>query len=70
MTRQVSSSDLHALEAIDGKVTTIREAINALAEIDGMTGVLALVNRLEEAVTDIAADIELKLHERGPQRRE
>ncbi len=70
MTRQADWNDLDALEAIDKKVAKIREALNAVAEIDGVTGALALLDRLEEAVTDIAADIELELHEHGAERRE
>ncbi|MBN1461969.1 MAG: hypothetical protein JXA57_20760 [Armatimonadetes bacterium] len=70
MTRQANWNDLEALEAIDKKVAEIREALRAVAALDGVAGALALVDRLEEAVTDIAADVELALHERGAERRE
>ncbi|MFH1866349.1 MAG: hypothetical protein ABIK85_10745 [Candidatus Eisenbacteria bacterium] len=68
MTRQANWNDIGTLEAIEKKVSGIREALNALAELDGVNDVLALVDQLDEVVADIAADVEMELHERGIQK--
>jgi len=65
MARQEERNDLDALEAIDKRVSGIREALNAVAELDGVKDAVALVDQLEEVVADIAADVEMELHERG-----
>jgi len=70
MIRQASWNDIDALEAIDKKVAKIREALNAVADLDGVSDALALADQLGEVVADIAANIELELHERRAERKE
>ena len=64
MTRQPNRNDLGTLEAIEKKVAVIRNALKAVSELDGMNDALAIVGQLDEAITDIAADVEMELHER------
>ena len=68
MARQAGWNDLDALEAIEKRVSGIRGALSAVAELDGVKDALALVDQLEEVVADIAADVEMELHERGTQK--
>lgn len=70
MIRQASWNDIDALEAIDKEVAKIREALNAVADLDRVSDALALADQLGEVVADIPANIELELHERGAERRE
>jgi len=68
MTRQANWNDLDTIEAVEKKVAGIRDALKAIADLDGVTDALALVDQLDDAIADIAADVEIELHERGAQR--
>ncbi len=65
MTRQANHSDLGTVEAIEKKINGIRNALKAIAELDGVNDALKLVDQLDDAIADIAADVEMELHERG-----
>lgn len=64
MTRQANGIELKTIEAIERHLAGIRNQMKAMAECDGVKDAIALVDQLEEAVADIAADIEMELHER------
>ncbi len=64
MTRHADWNDLGTIEVVEKKVAAVREALQAIAEIDGVKDALALVDQLDDAVADIAADVEMELHER------
>ena len=68
MTHQSKRNDLKALDALEKKVAAIRNALKAVAKLDGVTNALAIVDQLDEAITDIAADIEMELHECNAQK--
>ena len=68
MTRQANWNDLGTLEDIEKKVAAIRDVLRAITELDGVKGALELVDQLDDAVQDIAADVEMELHERGAQK--
>ena len=68
MTHQSKRNDLKTLEAIEKKVAAIRSSLRAVAELDGVNDALAIVDQLDEAITDIAADIEMELHECNAQK--
>ncbi len=65
-TRQGNWSDLGTLEAIEKMIARIRRALKAIADLDGVTDALTLVDQLDDAVADIAADVEMELHEWKP----
>ena len=69
MTRQANWNDLGTIEAIEKKVAGIRDALKAIADLDGVNDALALVDQINGAVADIAADVEIELHERDARRR-
>jgi hypothetical protein len=69
MTRQANWNDLGTIEAIEKKVAGIRVALKAIADLDGVNDALVLVDQLDDAVADIAADVEIGLHERDARRR-
>ena len=69
MSRQANWNDLGTIEAIERKLAGIRDALKAIADLDGVNDALALVDQLDDAVADIAADVEIELHERDAQRR-
>jgi hypothetical protein len=62
--RRARRGDLGTIEAVEKKVAAIRNAFLEIAEIDGVRDALALVDQLDDAVADIAADVEMELHER------
>ena len=68
MTRQPNRSDLRTMEAVEKKVAAIRNALKAVTELHGVNDALAIVDQLDEAITDIAADVEMELHERDAQK--
>ena len=68
MTRRPNWNDLGTLEAVDKKLAEIRSSPRAVAELDGVNDALAIVDQLDEAITDIAADVEMELHERDAQK--
>ena len=68
MTRQANWNDLGTIEAIEKKLAGIRDALAAISDLDGITDALGLVDQLDDAIADIAADVEIGLHERGAQR--
>lgn len=68
MTRQPNRSDLRTLEAVDKKLAVIRNALKTVTELDGINDALAIADQLEEAITDIAADVEMELHDRNAQK--
>lgn len=68
MTRQSDRNDLRTMEAIEKKVAVIRNSLKAVTELDGVNDALAIVDKLDEAITDIAADIEIEIHERDAQK--
>ena len=63
MTRQPIWNDLRAMEAIEKKLAAIRDTLKAIAKLHGVNDALAIVDQLDEAITDIAADVEMELHE-------
>ncbi len=69
MTRQANWNDLGTIEAIEKKVAGIRDALKPIADLDGVNAALALVDQLDDAIADIAADVEIELHERGERQR-
>jgi hypothetical protein len=68
MTWQANQNDLGTLEDVDKKVAAIRDVLRAITELDGVKRALELVDQLDDAVQDIAADVEMELHERGTQK--
>lgn len=65
MTRIANWSDLGTLDAVEKNIARIRNALKTIAGLDGVNDTLALVDQLDNAVADIAADVEIGLHERG-----
>ena len=68
MTRQANWNDLGTVEVIEKKLAAIRDALKAIAELNGVNDAIALVDQLDDAIADIAADVEIGIHERGAQR--
>jgi len=63
MNRQADRTDLTRLEVVDNKLAEIRISLRALTHLDGVTNALAILDQLDEAISDIGASIEMKLHE-------
>ena len=68
MTRQPNWNNLRTIEAVEKKVALLRDALGTMTELDGVKDALAIVDLLDEAITDIAADIEMELHECNAQK--
>ena len=68
MIRQANRSDLSTLEAVDRKLGDIRRSLQAVTDLDGVKFALKVVDQLDEIVGDIAAAVEMELHERGAQK--
>jgi len=68
MTRQANRSDLSTLEDVDKKLGDIRRSLQAVADLDGVKFALKVVDQLDELVGDIAAAVEMELHERDEQK--
>lgn len=65
MARQANWNDLGTLESVDKRIAAIRGDLQTLAELEGVADALVHVDQLSDAVADIAANIEIELHERG-----
>jgi hypothetical protein len=65
MARQANWKDLSALETVDKRIAAIRGDLQTIAELEGVADVLVHVDQLNDAVADIAANVEMELHERG-----
>jgi len=68
MARQANRKDLSALETVDKGIAAIRGDLQTIAELEGVADVLVHVDQLNDAVADIAANVEMELHERGAQK--
>jgi hypothetical protein len=68
MTQQASSNDLRTIEAVDKKLDQIRQSLLTVADLDGVKFALQVVDQLADLVGDIAASVEMELHERDAQR--
>jgi len=68
MTRQPNWNDLGTIEAVEKKLAGIRDGLKAIADLGGVTDALEIVDQLDDAIADIAADVEIELHERGARR--
>ena len=65
MARLANRKDLGTLEAVDKRIAAIRGDLQTLAELEGVADALVHVDQLSDAVADIAANVEMELHERG-----
>lgn len=68
MTRQPNSNDLRTIEAVDKKIDQVRQSLLTVADLDGVKFALKVVDQLDELVGDIAAAVEMELHERDDQK--
>ena len=65
MARQANWKDLGALETVEKRIAAIRGDLQTIAELEGVAGALVHVDQLNDAVADIAANVEMEIHERG-----
>ena len=63
MNRDAVKQDLRTLETVLKKVASIQRALATINDRDGVKDAIDLVTRLEEAVEDLAADLEITLDE-------
>ena len=70
MTRKANRGDLRTLEDVDKKLDEIRGALLTVTDLDGVKFALKVVDQLNELVGDIAASVEMELHEREAKKRQ
>ena len=63
MSKRPNWNDLGTIEAVLKQVAAILEGLKAIAHLDGVAGAVELLGQLEDAVSDIAADVEIELNE-------
>jgi hypothetical protein len=65
MARQANWKDLGTLEAVEKRIAAIRGDLQTLAELEGVADALVHVDQLSDTIADIAANVEMEIHERG-----
>lgn len=65
MTGTANWSDLGTLDPVEKNLAGTRHALKTIAALDCIGDALSSVDQLDDAVSDIAADVEIGIHERG-----